>query len=269
MLLAFVEAKEGEAFAAFTAASGSEERKAARQQYNRGIVPLFQALHEAYALHANVLEAPSFGEAMDRLAKNATEGEDGALDQSSTFFNPASLSDGEIFHRLKGTKLESIGVHPPHVEGKPLPTTLGEYQDALDMETLKVQRGPVYTQVTVDANNGKVVRINVSTTPYLVNTAADENALLGLVGLKVAPLDMGALFELPEDEASRQVTIFLTEVADRMSRLITGLKGDMLAVLPGDVARYNTLVATQNAEWQAYLSGVPAVGVGAGAGASE
>jgi hypothetical protein len=275
IFLAFVEAKQHEAIAAFTAASNAEEKRLARQQYNRGIVPLFQALHEAYALHANVLEAPSFEEAMDRLAKNATEKEGDTLDQSSTFLNPASLTDEGIFERLKETKLESLGVYPAYIPEKPTPTRLGEYQDKLDMTTLEVKRGPVYTQVTVDANDGKIVKINVLTTSYLVNTAADENALLGLVGQKVTPLNMDTLSALPEAEAEAltQVNAFLKEVADRMGRLIMGLKDEMLAVLPeAAISGYNGLVAVQNADWQtvyplkAASSSVPEVAVGDGVG---
>jgi len=99
LLLGFVEAKQRAAVSALSAATNTEEKKSARQQYNKGIVPLFQALHEAYAMEANVLEAPTFEGAMNFFLKNAMgEGSD-ASDQLNAFFNPASLTDEEVFDR--------------------------------------------------------------------------------------------------------------------------------------------------------------------------
>jgi hypothetical protein len=161
------------------------------------------------------------------------------------------------FDKVKGTQLESIGVYPRYVPGKVAPTTLGAYQDELDMPTLKVQRGAVYTWITIEANTGKVIKINVPTATYLVNTAADENALLKLAGQDITPLDMGALSSLGETEALRAVNVWLKEIITGMDTLLKGLKDDMLAVLPSaTIAEYNTLVAKQNAEWQAVYPSV-------------
>ena len=200
-LLAYVEAKERRAVGALLDAKDlapddannaqrKEAEKIARREYNTGIAALFQALHEAYAMKANVLEAPTLEEAITRLCANATSGETSdKFNELETFFNPHSdLTDAEIFARIGTRSLESVGVYTYGNNGAIMPTTIAEYaaQGKVFMETLEVNRGAVYTEILFDVVNGKRVKIQVPTTHYLVNTAKDENAVLGLVGQKVS-----------------------------------------------------------------------------------
>lgn len=233
---------------------------AARRKYNMGVAALFHTLHEVYAMRANVLEAPTLAEAITRLCTNATSKDDTEVfDELETFINPSSdLNDAEIFERLKRRKLASIGIYTPYKSGEPAPT-IGDYVSNLDLESLKVHRGPVYTEVTFDTNAGKAVKIQVPTTRYLVNTAKDENAVLALVGQKVPEvvMDIDTLRTLPKDHADRtaalaQMQEWLTTVDKRTNTMVAALTADVLANLPtGALARYDVLVASQNAEWEA------------------
>lgn len=246
---------------------------AARRKYNIGVAALFHALHEVYAMRANVLEASNLQEALKRLGENATlEHNTRIFDELETFFDPLSdLNDRETFEKIKGCTLESVGIPPEQNGSAPVPTTIGEYLGYLDMESLKVHRGPVYTEVTFDTNNGKLVKIPVPTTHYLVNTARDENAVLGLIGKKVPELtlDMADLRALPKGDASRvaalaQVKDWLTQIRTGSNEMVAALQADVLTNLPLDaLEKYNALVASQNAEWLAagYLPVVAPVSV--------
>ncbi len=275
-LLAYVEAKEQTAIDALIAAmalapddANNTDRKAAeklaRQQYNTGVAALFQALHEAYAMKANVLEAPTLAEAITRLSANATSGESSAkFNELESFFNPASnLNDAQIFARIGERTLTSVGIYPEYQQDVPTPTTIAEYaaQGKVFMDTLTVKRGAVYTEVAFDVLSGKKVKVQVATTHYLVNTTKDENAVLGLVGQKVpeVALDMNTLRALPVGDASRtaalaQVQAWLAEVGTRTNAMVSGLTADVLAHTPvGTITAYDQLVASQNAAWTAFM----------------
>lgn len=271
-LLVYIEAKERIAIAELTAAialapdnkdDGTRKTAeiAARRKYNMGVAALFHALHEVYAMEASVLEAPTLAEAITQLCQNATSKEEGAeFDELETFINPSSdLTDAEIFERIKRRKLASVGIYIPYKSGEPAPTTIGGYVSNLDLDSVRVHRGPVYTKVTFDTNAGQAVKIQVPTTRYLVNTAADENAVLALVGQKVPEVvvDIDTLSVLPRDHTDRIATLaqvqgWLAAVNTRTNAMVAALTADVLANLPaGTLARYDALVASQNAEWEA------------------
>ncbi len=280
-LLAYVEAKERSAVEALSAAKAlapddadnadnaerKEAEKIARRRYNTGITALFQALHEAYAMKANVLEAPTLEKAITRLCANATSGETSdKFNELETFFNPRSdLTNEEIFARIGTRSLASVGVH---VYGADVPTTIAEYaaQGKVFMDTLHVNRGAVYTEITFDVVNGKRVKIQVPTSHYLVNTAKDENAVLGLVGQKVSEANVPTNEQrqdlLEADETIKKVALkrierWLTEVEARTNTLVSGLTADVLAHVPAEaMAAYNQLVAAQNDEWTRFMPSV-------------
>lgn len=277
-LLAYVEAKERRAVEALSAAKAlapddadnaqrKEAEKIARRRYNTGITGLFQALHEAYAMKANVLEAPTLAEAITRLCANATGGENTTkFNELETFFNPYSdLTNEEIFARIGTRSLESVGVYAYGNNGAIMPTTIAEYaaQGKVFMDTLHVNRGAVYTEIAFDVVNGKRVKIQVPTSHYLVNTAKDENAVLGLVGQKVSEADLPtdhqkrALRVLPEEfrrVSLKNAQVWLTEVEDRTNTLVSGLSADLLTHIPAEaMATYNQLAADQNAEWTRFM----------------
>ena len=223
-------------------------------------------------MKANVLEAPTLEEAITRLCANATSGETSdKFNELETFFNPHSdLTDAEIFARIGTRSLESVGVYTYGNNGAIMPTTIAEYaaQGKVFMETLEVNRGAVYTEILFDVVNGKRVKIQVPTTHYLVNTAKDENAVLGLVGQKVSesalPTDhqKRALRVLPEAyrrASLRNAKEWLTEVRERTNALVSGLTADLLTHIPAEArTAYNQLVADQNAEWTAFMPPVVA-----------
>ena len=274
-LLAYVEAKERRAVEALSAAKAlapddadnaqrKEAEKIARRRYNTGITALFQALHEAYAMKANVLEAPTLEKAITRLCANATSGETSdKFNELETFFNPRSdLTNEEIFARIGTRSLASVGVH---VYGADVPTTIAEYaaQGKVFMDTLHVNRGAVYTEIFFDVVNGKRVKIQVPTAHYLVNTAKDENAVLGLVGQKVSEANVPTNEQRQDlreaDETIKKVALkrterWLTEVEARTNTLVSGLTASVLAYVPAEVmAAYNQLVAAQNDEWTRFM----------------
>ena len=280
-LLAYVEAKERRAAEALSAAKAlasddadnaqrKEAEKIARREYNTGITALFHALHEEYAMKANVLEAQTLEEAITRLCANATSGETSdKFNELETFFNPHSdLTDAEIFARIGTRSLESVGVYTYGNNGAIMPTTIAEYeaQGKVFMETLEVNRGAVYTEILFDVFGGKRVKIQVPTTHYLVNTAKDENAVLGLVGQKVSESDLPtnkekqALRVLPEEyrrASLRNAREWLTEVRERTNALVSGLTADVLAHVPAEAMKaYDQLVTAQNAEWTAFMTPV-------------
>lgn len=280
-LLAYVEAKERRAAEALSAAKAlapddadnaqrKEAEKIARRRYNTGITGLFQALHEAYAMKANVLEAPTLAEAITRLCANATGGENTTkFNELETFFNPYSdLTNEEIFARIGTRSLESVGVYAYGNNGAIMPTTIAEYaaQGKVFMDTLHVIRGAVYTEIAFDVVNGKRVKIQVPTSHYLVNTAKDENAVLGLVGQKVSEAnvptneqrqDLREVDEAIKKVALKQTERWLTEVEARTNTLVSGLVASVLAYVPADaMAAYNQLVAAQNDQWTRFMPSV-------------
>lgn len=273
VLLAFIDAKERTAISELQAAMAiapedkdNVDRKAAeklaRQKYNTGVSALFQALHEAYAMKANVLETPTFAEAIAKLCENAKASQDeefSQFDEFQTFFNTSSdLTNEEIFEKIKTRTLASVKIYPGYNGSTPAPTKIGEYVDHIDLESLKVNRGPVITEVRFDTNNGQTVKIQTPTTSYLVGTIRDENAVLGLVGKKVPDitLDMEVLRALPKDapervEALLQVKTWIDTIVANVNEMVTGLGADVLANTPEElIAEYDALVATQNIEWQ-------------------
>ncbi len=277
-LLAYVEAKESRAVEDLRAAKSlapddadnaerKEAEKIARRRYNTGITALFQALHEAYAMKANVLEAPTLEKAITRLCANATSGETSdKFNELETFFNPRSdLTNEEIFARIGTRSLASVGVH---VYGADVPTTIAEYaaQGKVFMDTLHVNRGAVYTEIFFDVVNGKRVKIQVPTAHYLVNTAKDENAVLGLVGQKVSEANVPTNEQRQDlreaDETIKKVALkrterWLTEVEARTNTLVSGLTADVLAHVPAEArTAYNRLVAAQNDEWTRFMPSV-------------
>jgi len=268
-LLAYVEAKERRAIGSLldardlapedaNNAQRKEAEKIARREYNTGIAALFQALHEEYAIA--------------RLCANATSGKTSdKFDELETFFNSHSdLSDPQIFEKIGTHSLESVGVHVYGNNGAIVPTTIAEYaaQGKVFMDTLQVNRGAVYTEILFDVFGGKRVKIQVPTTHYLVNTAKDENAVLGLVGQKVSEsalptdLEKQVLPALPEEyrrASLRNVREWLTEVETSTDALISGLTADLLTHIPAEAkTAYNQLVADQNAEWTAFMPPVVA-----------
>jgi hypothetical protein len=277
-LLAYVEAKERRAVEALSAAKAlapddaerREAEKIARRRYNTGITALFQALHEAYAMKANVLEAPTLEKAITRLCANATSGETSdKFNELETFFNPRSdLTNEEIFARIGTRSLASVGVHVYGNNGAIMPTTIAEYaaQGRVFMDTLHVNRGAVYTEITFDVVNGKRVKIQVPTSHYLVNTAKDENAVLGLVGQKVSEAnvptnkqrqDLREADETIKKVALKRIERWLTEVEARTNTLVSGLTADVLAHVPAEArTAYNRLVAAQNDEWTRFMPSV-------------
>ncbi len=282
-LLAYVEAKERRAIGSLldardlapedaNNAQRKEAEKIARREYNTGIAALFQALHEEYAMKANVLEAPTLEDAIARLCANATSGKTSdKFDELETFFNSHSdLSDPQIFEKIGTHSLESVGVHVYGNNGAIVPTTIAEYaaQGKVFMDTLQVNRGAVYTEILFDVFGGKRVKIQVPTTHYLVNTAKDENAVLGLVGQKVSEsalptdLEKQVLPALPEEyrrASLRNAREWLTEVETSTDALISGLTADLLTHIPAEArTAYNQLVADQNAEWTAFMPPVVA-----------
>ncbi len=271
VLLAFIEAKERTAIEQLRAAvslapgnksdpSRKEAEMLARQRYNTGVAALFQVLHEEYAMSATVLEVPTLAEAITKICDNAKTRENiKNFDELETFFNPTSdLSDQEIFEKIKSRTLQSTGIYFLHNGSTPAPVTISDFVDHIDLESLRVIRGPVITEVKFDTNAGQTVKVQTATTRYLVDTIRDENAVLGLVGKKVpgVPLDMENLRVLPKDAPARievlsQVKTWFDTVVANTSEMVTNLLADVLANTPADVvARYDALVAAQNAEWQ-------------------
>jgi len=233
----------------------------ARQKYNTGVAALFQVLHEEYAMKANVLEAPSFAEAIAKLCENAKTRENlKNFDELETFFKPeADLLDQEIFEKIKDRTLTSVGIYPAYDASKPAPVKIGDSLDYIDLDSLRVVRGSVITEVKFDTNAGKAVKIQIPTTRYTFNTLSDENAVLGLIGKKVSEviLDMESLRALPKDaparaEALSQVKTWLDAVVANTNEMVTGLIADILANTPVTVVTgYDELVAVQNAKWNA------------------
>jgi hypothetical protein len=280
-LLAYVEAKESRAVEDLRAAKAlapddadnaerKEAEKMARRRYNTGFTALFQALHEAYAMKANVLEAPTLEKAITRLCANATSGETSdKFNELETFFNPRSdLTNEEIFARIGTRSLASVGVYPAYQAGVTPPTTIAEYaaQGKVFMDTLHVNRGAVYTEILFDVVNGKRVKIQVPTAHYLVNTAKDENAVLGLVGQKVSEAnvptneqrqELREANEVIKKVALKRTELWLKAVQTRTNALVSGLTADMLTHIPAEaMAAYNQLVAAQNDEWTRFMPSV-------------
>jgi hypothetical protein len=134
------------------------------------------------------------------------------------------------------------------------------------MDTLHVNRGAVYTEIFFDVVNGKRVKIQVPTAHYLVNTAKDENAVLGLVGQKVSEANVPTNEQRQDlreaDETIKKVALkrterWLTEVEARTNTLVSGLTADVLAHVPAEArTAYNRLVAAQNDEWTRFMPSV-------------
>jgi hypothetical protein len=124
----------------------------------------------------------------------------------------------------------------------------------------------VYTEITFDVVNGKRVKIQVPTSHYLVNTAKDENAVLGLVGQKVSEAnvptnkqrqDLREADETIKKVALKRIERWLTEVEARTNTLVSGLTADVLAHVPAEArTAYNRLVAAQNDEWTRFMPSV-------------
>jgi hypothetical protein len=138
------------------------------------------------------------------------------------------------------------------------PVTIGDYLEDIDMESLEFRRGPVVTEVRFDTLAGQSVVVQTLTTHFLVNTARDENALLRLVGKGAPELDWDTLRALPtsdvegRNDALAQVKTWLGTIDENIREMATSLGADVLANTPVDlIARYNALVAAQNAEWDA------------------
>ncbi len=270
-LLEFVESKERITIAQLRAAielapddKNNEHRKAderlARQQYNTGVAALFQVLREEYAMKANVLEASTFEEAITALCDNVGKEDASEFDELNTFFNARSdLTDADIFEKIKSRTLESLKIYPAPDSSKTThPVTIGDYLEDIDMESLEFRRGPVVTEVRFDTLAGQSVVVQTLTTHFLVNTARDENALLRLVGKGAPELDWDTLRALPtsdvegRNDALAQVKTWLGTIDENIREMATSLGADVLANTPVDlIARYNALVAAQNAEWDA------------------
>lgn len=273
VLLAFIEAKEHIAINELQEAIdlspnnkydlfriGGEDK--ARRKYNAGVAALFQVLHEKYAFRANVLEASTFEEAIKQLCDNAVshEEEKAKFDEFETLFNPRSdLTDAEIFERVKDRTLESVGVYPIYDSSMQWPKNVRDYLGYLDVGSLQVNRGPVFTEVVFETFDGKRANVLVPTARYSVNTLRDENAVLGLVGKKVPDLtlDFDVLAALPKDNSQRvealaQAKNWFNAVVANTNEMVSGLVADISTHVPIDVVnRYNALVAVQNAEWKA------------------
>ena len=231
--------------------------KHARQQYNQGVVALFRILHEAYGFEANVLEKPTLAEAITQLCANANHYESKAVfNELDTLVNPKSdLSDAAIVERIKLRTLTSVGVFPTYTGAGPAPTTIGEYAAGFDFTTLAISRGHVYTEIAFDEiATGKRVEIRVPTAAYILKTARDENGLLGFIGQKVPEYTDGP----DAGDKTQQVKDWLTLVRTRSTAMVADFPADLLGVSAAEGARYDALVARQNAEWQAIVPPVAA-----------
>jgi hypothetical protein len=262
----------------------------ARKEYNIGIAALYETLHEQRTMNSSVFDAPTFAIAMNRLsgipatppaaAESSTSNPATATTKSEaeienekhmtefnfldTYFTPESdLTDEDIIDKIKDRTLASIGVYPCYEAPKDpkatykAPTTIREYEDKFDFTTATISRGRVYTEVNFDyIFTGKRIKIQLATTRYLVNTARDENAVLGLIDQKVdeSILDtvqnMYRTNALSKEAALSEIEKWYTEVNIQTKTMLSNLEADVLAHTPeGAISTYDDLVKRQDADW--------------------
>lgn len=259
------------------AVGGPAAKLRARQEYNAGVSPLFEALHEKYAFKANVLEKTTFAEAITQLCANATaHSEVLRFNEFNTLFNPQSdLTDAEIIAAVRNMPVSRTGVYipAPVVVGDAAVAvavqTIGQYP-RFDLAHATVRRGDVYTEITFnDKNTGEHVTLKSATAKYLFETAKDQNALLRLIGREVKVPVVNP--DLPEAEGriayQAAVTEWFTEVSIRTNAMINGLVAEMQQPgMAGAIAAYDDLITRQNAAWAARFA--PAVAVDSSAAAA-
>ncbi len=248
---------------------GAAAKLRARQEYNAGVAALFEALHEAYAFRANVLEKTTFVEAMAQLCANATTpSEVLRFNELNTLFNPQSdLTNAEIIAAVGNMPVSRTGVYVPVpvVIGDAAAAavqTIGQYP-RFDLARATIKRGDVYTTVSFnDTNTGELVTLKSATAKYLFETAKDQNALLKLIGREV---EVPVIAALPVGDAGRagveaEVAAWLTEVGTRTNTIINGLVADMQQPgMDNAISAYDELITRQNAAWAARFA--PAVAV--------
>lgn len=242
------------------AVGGPAAKLRARQEYNAGVSPLFEALHEKYAFEANVLEKTTFAEAITQLCANATaHSEVLRFNEFNTLFNPQSdLTDAEIIAAVRNMPVSRTGVYipAPVVVGDAAVAvavqTIGQYP-RFDLAHATVRRGDVYTEITFnDKNTGEHVTLKSATAKYLFETAKDQNALLRLIGQAVEVPVVDAVLPAAEGRIAYQaaVTAWFTEVGARTNAMINGLVAEMQQPgMAGAIGAYDELITRQNAAW--------------------
>lgn len=224
--------------------------KTAKQRYNVGIGSLFYALHEKYALTADVLGKHAFEGAIAAFFKNATL-DQGVLVDLETLFNPKSdLSDEEIIEIIKDIPLRKIGIE--------LCGTVGSYKD-FDMSDPKVVRRDVHTVISFPyksvASASKT--ITITTNAYKFDVYDDCNIMLQLIGQAVdkPDIDMAAMRELPiahqERTLSKQkVVAWEIEIDSRLKKMMEDWVKDLISSpVADDIAAYDELLIAQKTKW--------------------
>ena len=227
-----------------------EKITAAKQRYNVGIGSLFYALHEKYALTADVLGKPTFEDANAAFFRNAT------LDQCvlvdlETLFNPKSdLSDEAIIEIIKGIPLRKIGIE--------LCGTIGAYKD-FDMSDPKVIRRDVHTVISFLYKSVVSVSktITITTNAYKFDVYDDCNIMLQLIGQVVdkPDIDMAAMRELPITHqeriiAKQKVVAWEIEIDSRLKKMMEDWVKDLVSSpVTDDIAAYDDLLVAQKTKW--------------------
>ncbi len=245
----------------------------AKQKYNKGIGALFTILHEEYLMSQDVMLAPTLKEALNKLTaapitpevppvqQEAPATVRPAIDALTTFLNPQSmLTDAEIYEAIRSIKKSAIDslspLSTPYDPDVPTPETIGDLERLGYIAFSDVKRSAVFTEISLRSRMGNLnLKVKLSTTDYLLNTAKDTNAILALAGMKVKedePSVVKTMLEtslISKEEALAKVNTWYNAIKERSKELVLSFKDEMLSTLEStEIQNYNNYLAAQELE---------------------